>query len=273
MGKTTPLRRLQEQLQAVDILFEVLDARLPFSSRHPKSLELFGPKTKLTILSKSDLADEQELNRLLAELAANSSAKAIPLCLKTQKGQNKLISLALELTAEKRAALARRGLLPRPIRACVVGLPNVGKSSLINWLIGRKKAAVGDRPGITRGNSWVRIHPQLELLDTPGMLPPVSFDEETALKLALCRILPDDHYEVDLVAEKGLALMAEKYPRSLDIYRSEPGDSEVKLVQIAEARSCLLPGGRLDLHRAASIFINDFRNGKLGKVMFDEIKR
>lgn len=255
----------------MDLLFEVRDARIPLSSKHPKSHELFGEKPRVIVLCKSDLADTKSLSYFTSSFSQEADEQALALSLKTQRGQDKLLTLALRLTASKRESFRRRGVLQRPARACVVGLPNVGKSSLINWFVGKKKAAVGNRPGITKGNSWIRIHPELELLDTPGMLPPISFRPETALKLALCNILPEDHYQIDQIAEEGLALMAQKYPRSLDIYRLAGGDTTVDLDQIAKIRSCLLPGGKLDSYRAACLFVNDFRNGKLGPVVLDEL--
>lgn len=268
---STPLRRLKEQLASVDVLFEVRDARLPISSRHPKSAELLGQKPRIIVLTKSDLADPRLVKDWITELKADTGYPAIALCLKTAKGQEKLLNIALEITVDKREALKRKGILPRPIRACAVGLPNVGKSSLINWLIGRKKAAVGNRPGITRGNSWIRVHSQLELLDTPGMLPNATFSPETSLLLALCNILPEDHYQIDETAEAGLTLLADNYPGSLSIYDSAENSSPIDLSQIARIRSCLLSGGKFDLHRAAGIFISDFRSGKLGSIVLDPL--
>jgi ribosome biogenesis GTPase A len=268
-GAPTAFSRLKQQLQAVDVLFEVRDARLPKSSRHPKAGEIFGNKPRLIVLAKQDLADPEALKEWLKELSAGENEAALAISLKLNKGQDKIVNEALRLTTAKRESLARKGLLPRPMRACVVGLPNVGKSSLINWLIGKRKTKVGDRPGITTGNQWVRVHPQLELLDTPGLLPPTAFTAETSLKLSLCNILPNDRYDIEEVASQGLSTLAALDGDLLKLYGTSLVESEPTLENLARARSCLGTGGRLDTRRAASIFLSDFRSGRLGRVVLD----
>jgi ribosome biogenesis GTPase A len=267
-GKSTAFARLQTQLQAVDLLFEVRDARLPRSSGHPKVAELFGHKPRIIVLAKQDLAEPTKLKRW-TDGWAEEDQPSIGLSLKLMKGQDKLIALALKATESKRQALAKRGLLPRPMRVCVIGLPNVGKSTLINWLTGRHKAHTGDRPGITRGTQWVRVHPQLEMLDTPGILPPVAFESEVTMKLALCNILPQDHFDPVEVANYGLAWLAANDRDVLDVYGKELVENEPTLENLAKARSCLGQGGKLDIRRAATILINDFRAGKLGRHVLD----
>jgi ribosome biogenesis GTPase A len=268
----TAFGRLKEQLQAVDLLFEVRDARVPAASRHPKSEEIFGNKPRIIVLAKQDLADASQLKAWLDALSVGDERDALALSFKLHKGQDKLIASSLRLTEPKRQALARKGLLPRPMRACVVGLPNVGKSTLINWFTGRHKAKTGDRPGITRGTQWVRVHPQLELLDTPGFLPPVAFSHETMMKLALCNVVPDDHYDFADVAEYGLALLARENPKALQIYGTELVEAErPNLEQLALARKCVAAGGVPDTRRAAISFVNDFRNGKLGQFVLDQL--
>jgi ribosome biogenesis GTPase A len=192
---------LQQQLKHVDLVIEVLDARAPLSSRHPRAVELFGAKPRLIILSKKDLADGQRLKQFLQLFQdPHQQVQAIALSLKSQENKTSIFTAALELTENKRQQLSDRGLLPRPIRVCVVGMPNVGKSSFINWLIGQKKAKVGNKPGITRGPQWVRVHPQIELLDTPGVLPNATFAEATAQKLALFNLLPESSYDMEEIA-------------------------------------------------------------------------
>ncbi len=265
---STPLSRIREQLKVVDLLFEVRDARLPLSSSHPASKELFGNKPKVLVLAKYDLADPEAVSHWIRSFEAEADSRAIALSLKNSRGKNKLVDLALSLTAPKREAHKRKGLLPRAMRVCVVGLPNVGKSSLINWLIGIKKAPVADRPGVTRGAHWVRVHPQLELLDTPGMMPPVMFKGEQSVKLALCNVIPGDHYDIDEVAERGLILLHSIKPECLNVY-GITRDVEPTLEHVARARACLGPGGKFDLKRAAAIVVSDFRAGKLGRVVLD----
>ncbi len=271
VAKSTPLGRLQSQLKAIDLIIEVRDARLPDTSKHPRLHELFPNKPGIIVLAKQDLADNDALKPWLDKLKTSGNRQALPLSFKLQTGRDKLLNLALKQTQEKQDALTKRGLLPRAIRVCVVGLPNVGKSTLINWLVGRHKAPTGDRPGITRGAHWIRIHPQIELLDSPGLLPPVSFSGEQAMKLALCNLLPQDHYDLVDAAEWGMNWIVHNHPQALDVYEKQFAQNKGSLQNLAEVRSCLLAGGKPDARRAASILVNDFRNGKLGRYVLDTI--
>lgn len=268
-NKSTAFARLKEQLQAVDLLFEVRDARVPRSSKHPKVDELFGNKPRIIVLAKQDLADPDLVQQWLKTLASEAERDALALSFKLHKGQDKLVSIALKMTEHKRAAREAKGLLPRAMRVCVVGLPNVGKSTLINWLVGRKKAQTGDRPGITRGTQWVRVHPQLELLDTPGILPPAAFSHDVSIKLALCNLLPAEHYDAEDIAAFGLSTIASTRPEALKLYASTLVENDPTLENLAIARSCLAAGGKPDRRRAGALFINDFRSGRLGRVCLD----
>lgn len=282
---------MQEQLQAIDVLFEVRDARLPLSSSHPKSKELLGSKPKIVVLCKEDLADPIPIRRWVKAYNEQfPQNRAIALSLKIGKGQDRLLSLASELCKEKIEARKRKGMLPRPVRVAVFGLPNVGKSSLINWMIGKKKAAVANTPGVTRGNAWIRVHPEVEMLDTPGILPQYAFRGNQALKLALCNILPGDHYDVEEVAGYALELMSEFYPESLETYGFTPGEQKTTvdvnfeddaalpsytnpaLEAVAKSRACLKAGGVYDIKRAAAIFLSEFRSGKLARVVLDNLE-
>jgi ribosome biogenesis GTPase A len=267
------LKRLQDQLKWVDLVFEVRDARAPHSSGHPRAGELFGTKPRLVVLAKQDLADPVAIAGWLAELSAADHAGALALALKQARGKDKLISQALDLTAGARQARASKGILPRPMRACVVGMPNVGKSSFINWLVGKRGTQVGDRPGITRGPQWVRLNPELELLDTPGILPHTSFAEQTRLILALLNLIPDSGYDSEEVARAGLILLKDKYPGMLSKNYGGTADDQVNLSHLATLRNCLLPGGKLDERRAAQLFLNDLRSGRLGRITLDKWAR
>lgn len=267
MASATPLKRIQEQLKAVDVLFEVRDARLPASSKHPRIESLFPGKPRIIILAKEDLADLRILKTWKQLLSEAPDTDSLSLALKTQKGKNSVLQAAMKLAAPKMEARIRKGLLPRPLRACVVGLPNVGKSSFINWLVGRKQVAVADRPGVTRGAQWVRVHDRIELLDSPGILPNFAISRELGLKLVLHNIMPADTYPPEEVATNGIKLIQELYPESPSLYECPLTD--LSLTSIARDRNCLESGGQLDLGRAAAIFINDFRQGKLGRFILD----
>jgi ribosome biogenesis GTPase A len=267
----TAFQHFQEQLKYVDLVIELCDGRAPFSSRHPRSKEIFGTKPRLLILTKEDLADNSKVKGWLDFFNAEGrQAKALSVSLKEQKQKSKIFQLILDLTKEKREQIAGKGLLPRAMRVTVVGMPNVGKSSLINWLIGQKRARVGNKPGITKGAQWVRVHPEIELLDTPGIMPAFSFSGEASWKLCLLNLLPENVYDVEEVAENGLQLMKQQYPSALQSYLSEPAES-ITLEEIARKRNFLAVGGVFDRIRAANVFVSDLRNSKLGRLTLDSV--
>ncbi len=266
---SSPFQLITQQLKWIDLIFEVRDGRAPISSAHPRADKLFGNKPRVIILSKDDLADPTLTKHWLADLSKGQDRTAIALDLKLSRGKDRLVSIALDLTAAVRQKHTAKGLLPRPIRACVIGIPNVGKSSFINWLIGRRKTRVGDRPGVTKGPQWVRIHPQIELLDTPGILPPTGFAEETAQKLALLNLLPESAYDVEAIGQAGLEVVAATVPAALDRYLTTAGERPTTLEQLAHARKCLTTGGRADTMRSARLLLGDFRCGALGRLTLD----
>ena len=225
--KPTPLQKLKEQMAAVDVLFEVRDARLPASSTHPKFEEMLGAKPRIVVFCKEDLADHQRLSKFIQDFTAEG-LPGIALSLKMSKGKDRLIQMALNICKDKMAARRKKGLLDRAMRVAVIGLPNVGKSSLINWIAGQRKAKVANTPGVTRGVSWIRIHPQVDLLDTPGILPITAFKGEQSIKLALCNVLPSDHYDNEDVALWALNYLETNYASYLESYKtpSEIGDSK-----------------------------------------------
>jgi ribosome biogenesis GTPase A len=271
---STPFSRLQETLKWVDLVFEVLDARAPKSSRHPNAEKIFSHKPRLVVMCKEDLADPAFFSYWLKHAAMNegdeSPVDAMSLSLKTQKSRDKILGAAIKVTADRREALRKRGLMDRPMRACVVGMPNVGKSSLINWLIGKNKAKVGNKPGVTRGPQWVRVHPQIELLDTPGFLPSVNFSEEVFLKLAVLNLVPANTYDAEHVARLGLGILKRLYPHALEGYMCDGPVSDATLEGFSSRRNFLTNGGNPDVARAAITFLTDLRNGKLGRVTLDQ---
>ncbi|MBS2000378.1 MAG: YlqF/YawG family GTPase [Candidatus Obscuribacterales bacterium] len=285
-GHATAYKSLQEALKWVDLVIEVLDARAPVSSRHPNAQDIFGQKPRLVVLSKEDLADQAKVREWLnlMETSANNDKETPPpepssrsqaptqtisLSLKTQKNRSKLLDISLQLTEEKRLQLKRKGLLPRPMRAVVVGMPNVGKSSLINWMIGKNKAKAANRPGVTKGPQWVRVHPQIELLDTPGFLPSATLNEDAFLKLALLNLIPETSYNAEEISRHGLNLLKKTYPKIIEEYMPDCDLSSASLEDIATLRHFLTHGGKLDTSRAANTFLTDLRNGRLGRITLD----
>lgn len=277
-GHATAFKSLQETLKWVDLVIEVLDARAPLSSRHPNGQEIFGHKPRLVILSKEDLADSNKVREWLALMARPSETAQqaklpnaiLSLSLKTQKNRGRILDIALQLTEEKRAARKLKGLLPRPMRAVVVGMPNVGKSSLINWMIGKNKAKAANKPGVTRGPQWVRVHPEIELLDTPGFLPPASLTDEIRLKLAMLNLIPETTYDVEEISRHGLGLLKKVYPTIVEQYIPGHELNSASLEDFATLRHFLTHGGKLDTARAASTFLSDLRNGRLGRMTLDK---
>lgn len=219
----TAFQLLQQQLKWVDLIFEVLDARAPHSSRHPKHDEIFGNKPRLIFLTKDDLADPKLSREWAKRFAADNNTKTIVLNLKDRRRQPEVVNLALELSQEKLKQIEAKGLLPRPVRICVVGMPNTGKSSLINWLIGKKQVKVADRPGVTRGPQWIRVHPKLELLDTPGILPPQISSRHVGEKLGIFNLAPAGAYSPEELADRAIAELQKRYPGAIERYLPEPG--------------------------------------------------
>lgn len=264
----TAFERVLELVKLVDLIVEVGDARAPLSSRHPNADKLFANKPRMTVLTKLDLARASACKKWLKHLAEAGDKEALALSLKSGKGKEDFISAVLAKTADKQKRLTEKGLLPRPVRICVVGMPNVGKSSLINWLVGKRHMKVGDRPGITKAPQWLRLHRQIELLDTPGVLPSRAFDRDTLVKLALLNLVTESNYDSQEVAAEALARFHSEHIEDISTYFGPEGNS---LESLAKKRNFLTQGGKLDTRRAAQAFLTDLREGKLGKVMLDSI--
>jgi len=270
---STAFQRLTELIKWVDLVIEVLDGRLPISTKHPSSQQIFGNKPRLTIYSKLDLSDADRLKFLTKDNFecddVDNYHRSLILSLKSRESKSKFIESALAVTAVKRQALERKGILPRPMRACVVGIPNVGKSSLINWFIGQKRTRTGDMPGVTKGTQWIRVDPQLEMLDTPGILPPTALGAETHNRLAFLNLVPPSTYNGEEIVQFGIATMQRLYPERLEEYCKGLAEAQQGLTHIAEVRRYLSSGARLDELRAANIFLRDVRDGKLGRLTLD----
>lgn len=262
-------RKLKEQLSLVDAVIEVLDARLPLSSGYENIAGLLNDKPRLILFNKSDLADRTELKKW-AELIEEKSGYPVLLTdAKNSKDLNNIVKKAVELSEPKIQALMKKGLLRRPARVMVVGMPNVGKSSIINKLTKSSKTKVGAKAGVTRQQQWVRINPQLELLDTPGIIPMKQDDQERARKLAFVNSVSENSYSNEMVAKELLSMLEEKYPAILREYYNLC--DEISLENLAFARNWIVSGGKPDIERTSVYLLRDFREGKIGRFMLDEL--
>jgi ribosome biogenesis GTPase A len=272
MKKTKDLVR--NNLKLVDVVIELLDARIPFSSRNPDIDRFVGDKPRVVVLNKSDISDPNKLNQWV-DYYKKRGIKAIPVDTLKGKGVNKIIEECKNETKEKMEALVKKGRIERPIRIMIVGIPNVGKSSLINKLTGRKSTQTGDKPGVTKGKQWVKLKGNLELLDTPGILWPKFEDEEVALKLAFCRAIKDEVLDVDTLGLRLIEKLMEIEPEKLEerFKLDELGETPLDTMdKIGVKRGLILRKNELDYTRIATTVLNEFRDGKIGRITLETPK-
>ena len=260
-------RQLKEKLSLVDVVIEVRDSRIPLSSSYANIEKLLGDKPRLLLLNKADLVDKAELSSWCEYLKQTTNCDVL---ITDAKGNNDLIQvikLAVNLSEPKIQALMSKGLLRRPARAMVVGLPNVGKSSIINKLTKSSKTKIGAKAGVTRQQQWVRINPKLELLDTPGIIPTRQDDQIQAVKLAFVSSVSENAYSPEPVA-KALLEMLNETPKAefiKEYYKVE----DLTLETIALQRNWIIRGDNPDTERTAIYILKDFREGRLGKIILD----
>lgn len=263
-------RKLKEQLSLVDAVIEVLDARIPLSSGYDNIAGLLKDKPRLILFNKSDLADKTKLKEFAARIEQESGFPVIFSDAKNSKDLNIIVKKAVELSEPRIQAIMQKGLLRRPARVMVVGMPNVGKSSIINKLTRSSKTKIGAKAGVTRQQQWVRINPQLDLLDTPGIIPMKQDDQARAQKLAFVNSVSENAYSNEIVAEQLLKLLSDKYPQIVkDYYKLE---NEITLENISLSRNWIKTGGEPDLERTSIYVLRDFRDGKIGKFVLDDIE-
>ncbi len=262
-------RQLKEQLNLVDVVIEVRDARLPLSSSYANIEKLLGDKPRLLLLNKADLADKRYLKNWAEYLNKTTDCKVILTEAKGSKDLAFVIKSAVELSEPKIQALMAKGLLRRAARAMVVGMPNVGKSSVINKLTKSSKTKIGAKAGVTRQQQWVRINPKLDLLDTPGIIPTRQDDQLQAVKLAFVSSVSENAYSPEPVASALLELLSEgEYKKQVcEYYKVE----ELSLENIAVSRNWLRKGNDPDYERTAIYVLKDFRDGRLGQFILDEM--
>ncbi|OGI01717.1 MAG: ribosome biogenesis GTPase YlqF [Candidatus Melainabacteria bacterium GWF2_37_15] len=259
-------KKLQGQLSLVDVVIEVLDARIPESSRYEDLGRLTADKPRLLILNKSDIADPVENTKWLNFFTEKTGQKVILTSASSSKDISTIIKHAAELGKPAIDKIVQKGLLPRPIRVMVVGMPNVGKSSIINKLIKTAKARTGEKAGVTRTIQWIRIHPKLELLDTPGIIPTRLENQERAIKLAMVNSIGEAAYDKIEVAKALVKLLFERYK---DLFCGYYKVTQPTLENIIESRKLLLPGGKPDFDRAAQLVLSDFRKGRIGRMTLE----
>ena len=264
-------RKLKEQLSLVDAVIEVVDARLPESSMYDNITGLLKDKPRLILLNKSDLTDKNELKKWISSLEEKYNAPIFLSDAKISKDLNKIVKKAVELSEPRIQAIMKKGLLRRPARVMVVGMPNVGKSSIINKLTRSSKTKTGAKAGVTRQQQWVRINPQLDLLDTPGIIPMRQDDQNAALKLAFVNGVSENAYSNEPVAQDLLDMLDEKYSSVVRAYYGIE-EGELTLDNIALRRNWIISGGSPDVTRTAAYVLRDFREGKIGKFILDDFE-
>ncbi len=264
-------KKLKEQLSLVDAVIEVLDARLPLSSCYENITGLLGQKPRLILLNKADLTNKSELNKFIKYLEEKNGFPVIPTDAKNSKDLKSIVNKAVEMAEPRIQAIMAKGLLRRPARVMVVGMPNVGKSSIINKLTRSSKTKIGAKAGVTRQQQWVRINPQLELLDTPGIIPMKQEDQEKARKLAFVNAISENAYSNEIVAQELLDVLNETQAKVFREYYKLPEDKELNIDNISLERNWLLTGGSTDRERTSVYILRDFREGKIGKFILDEL--
>ena len=264
---TKTRRQIQADLKLVDLVAEVIDARIPISSRNPDIDELMGEKPRLIILNRADQADPA-MNRAWAAWFRAQGWSVLETNARDGKGVNQFSITIKNALKEKLEQWKAKGLVGRPIRVMVVGVPNVGKSTFINQVARRKSAKAGDRPGVTRGKQWVTVDAGLDLLDTPGILWPKFEDERIGMNLAFTGAVKDEIMDVESLACRLLEVLGEHYPQALESrykIQAEPGLAGWELLErCARKRGFLISGGDVDTLRMSKVLLDEYRGGKLG---------
>ena len=267
---TKAKRMMQENIKLIDLVIELVDARIPLSSRNPDIDDLAAGKSRIVLLNKSDLADPY-YNKKWKEYFTERGAHVLEINSKTGAGVKSIQGLVQEACKEKIERDRKRGIVNRPVRAMVVGIPNVGKSTFINAFAGKACAKTGNKPGVTKGKQWIKLNKGLELLDTPGILWPKFEDQVVGMRLAFIGSINDEIIIMEEMACDLINVLTKLYPEALkERYGLGELEGSVDILEgIAESRKCYSKGQELDLEKAAGILIDDFRSGKLGRITLE----
>lgn len=270
MAKTR--RLIKESLPFVDLVTEIVDARIPMSSSNPELEEMIGNKPRIVLLNKCDVADEKA-TQLWVDFYKTKGIYAIPVDCRTGKGLNAYLPLVRNVLKDKIRRNTEKGMVGKPLRVMVVGIPNTGKSSFINRMAGRNRAKVADKPGVTRSNSWFAVGSGIELLDTPGVLWPKFEDKAVGDKLAFIGSIKDEILDTETMALRLITFLKNDYPERLaERFKiTDFGDKEdyEVLEMIGRKRGMLISGGEIDYERASVMLLDEYRAGKLGRLTLE----
>lgn len=266
---TKAKRAMQEDIKLIDVIIELVDARIPYSSKNPDIDQLANGKSRILLMNKFDLADPSVTEEWITYYEDRNYYVA-KVNSKNGKGVKAVQNLIQEACREKIERDRKRGILNRPVRAMIVGIPNVGKSTFINSFAGKACTKTGNKPGVTKGKQWIRLNKQVELLDTPGILWPKFEDQTVGLHLAYIGSIKDELYNIYELSVLLSKYLSDAYPQAIpDFYQITGGDAEAQLAQIAERRGCLKGGGEYDLDKSAKYLVDDFRSGRMGKISLE----
>ena len=267
---TKAKRQMQEDLKLIDLIIELVDARVPLSSRNPDIDKLGLNKSRLILLNKADLADDRQ-NEAWKEYFQKQGIYVVKVDSRNGAGMKTIQNVIQDACREKIERDRKRGIKNRPIRAMVAGIPNVGKSTFINTFAGKACAKTGNRPGVTKGKQWIRLNKNVELLDTPGILWPKFEDQQVGMRLAFVGSIKDDILNMEELALELINYLRENYPGMLNgrYGISEEGSAVEVLGELARARGCLKRGEELDYTKASGVLFDDFRIGKIGRITLE----
>ncbi len=267
---TKAKRMMQEDIKLIDVIIELVDARIPQSSRNPDIDELGRNKARILLLNKADLADAAGSEAWM-ERFRSTGHYAVAMDSRNKNGMNVLGKVLQEACREKTERDRRRGILNRPVRAMVAGIPNVGKSTFINTYAGKACTKTGNRPGVTKGKQWIRLNKNVELLDTPGILWPKFEDQAVGMRLAMIGSIRDEILNIEELAIELIVFLQARYPEVLVQRYGCAKDLQpaAALGEIGKSRGCIRRGNELDYEKAAALLLDDFRSGKLGRITLE----